>query len=49
MPIAECLVGDENGIIIFTARNDHGLKTIHIYSVHILMFLVSNFNILLQF
>ena len=22
--MAECLVGDETGIIVFTARNDHG-------------------------
>ena len=24
MQIAECLVGDETGIIVFTARNDQG-------------------------
>jgi replication factor A1 len=24
MKIAECLVGDETGLIIFTARNDQG-------------------------
>ncbi|WZZ19246.1 hypothetical protein YC2023_112335 [Brassica napus] len=28
MRIAECLVGDETGIIIFTARNDQGLNTL---------------------
>ena len=30
--IAECLVGDEIGIIIFTARNDQGRNTLHMYS-----------------
>lgn len=30
MRIAECLVGDETGIIIFTARNDQGQYTITI-------------------
>ena len=30
MRIAECLVGDETGIIIFTARNNQGQNTIHI-------------------
>ncbi|RID58678.1 hypothetical protein BRARA_F01957 [Brassica rapa] len=30
MRIAECVVGDETGIIIFTARNDQGQNTIHI-------------------
>ena len=25
MRLAECLVGDETGIIVFTARNDQGL------------------------
>lgn len=28
MRIAECLVGDETGMIIFTARNDQGLHSL---------------------
>lgn len=28
MRIAECLVGDETGMIIFTARNDQGIRVI---------------------
>lgn len=27
MRIAECLVGDETGVIVFTARNDQGIVT----------------------
>ncbi|CAN1310961.1 hypothetical protein LINPERPRIM_LOCUS28257 [Linum perenne] len=31
MRIAECLVGDETGIIIFTARNDQGILILIIF------------------
>lgn len=32
MRIAECLVGDETGMIIFTARNDQGIYVITLVS-----------------
>ena len=32
MRIAECLVGDETGMIIFTARNDQGIYAITLVS-----------------
>jgi replication factor A1 len=32
MRIAECLVGDETGVIIFTARNEQGMFALQLYA-----------------
>jgi replication factor A1 len=32
MCIAECLVGDETGVIVFTARNEKGMFALHLYA-----------------
>lgn len=41
MRIAECLVGDETGMIIFTARNDQGKFPQYLRSLHHLCLFVS--------
>lgn len=41
MRIAECLVGDETGMIIFTARNDQGKFQQYLRSLHHLCLFVS--------
>lgn len=38
MRIAECLVGDETGVIVFTARNEQG-NLLMIYLLKLLLFL----------
>ncbi|CAN1320931.1 Uncharacterized protein At4g28440 [Linum perenne] len=35
MRIAECMVGDETGIIIFTARNDQGIPIFFFLLYHV--------------
>jgi hypothetical protein len=32
MCIEECLVGDETGVIVFTARNEKGMFSLHLYA-----------------
>lgn len=50
MRIAECLVGDETGTILFTARNEQGM-ILHIYVCEIvldMLLFLSSFNYKLQ-
>ena len=47
MKIAECLVGDETGMIIFTARNDQGTLFICVSCIQRL--LVDMFSLVLMF